>query len=71
MGRTVGLFLKELSHDFSKITAPWISTAHITEIPTVLNVKQSRPAASLTKKLGHRKRPGFKQVSWEKGLTSI
>lgn len=52
MGRTDGLFLKELSHDFGKITAPWMSTPHITEIPTVLNAKQQQNSSISNKETG-------------------
>ena len=74
MGRTEGLFLKELSQDFVMITAPWISTPHIikryrhclSQMPS-----NSTPSASLTQKLGHGRRPGFNQVSQGRGLASI
>lgn len=52
MGRREGLLLKQLSHDFGKITAPWISTPHITEIPTVLNAKQQQTSSISNKETG-------------------
>lgn len=52
MGRTEGLTLKELSHDFGKVTAPWISTPHITKIPTVPNAKQQQTSTISNKETG-------------------
>lgn len=70
MARREGL-LKELSHDFGKITAPQISRPHITEILTVPNARQQQSSSISDQEEMARKRPGFNQVSQEKVLTLI
>lgn len=74
MGRTERLFLKELSQDFGMITAAWISPPHAIKrsrhCPRQMP-SSSTPSASPNQKLGHRRRPGFNQVSQGRGLTSI